>query len=121
MLFESGERAINFVATGSPLDESIRCADLWPVYVSAAFRGKDGPQGRGHSAFVEPVISLMGESRSSRRLSTPVARHLSQLAHRSRVRTLPSASVFASPTTVVHRDRQSRRSWFARPRPISMH
>ena len=33
----SAEGAIHVVATGSPQDESVRCADLWPVPLSAAF------------------------------------------------------------------------------------
>ena len=28
----------NAVATGSPQDESVRCADLWPVHLGAAFK-----------------------------------------------------------------------------------
>jgi hypothetical protein len=38
------------VATGSPRDESVRCADLWPVQLGAVFyRNGNGPQGRGYS------------------------------------------------------------------------
>ena len=33
----SAEGAIHVVATGSPQDESVRCADLWPFPLSAAF------------------------------------------------------------------------------------
>ena len=33
----NAEGAIHVVATGSPQDESVRCADLWPVPLSAAF------------------------------------------------------------------------------------
>jgi pyridoxamine 5'-phosphate oxidase len=36
------------VATGSPLDESVRCVDLRPVRLSA--HEEDGPQGRGYSS-----------------------------------------------------------------------
>jgi tRNA(adenine34) deaminase len=39
------------VATGSPQDESVRCADLWPVNVKPSWLSYklDGPQGRGYN------------------------------------------------------------------------
>ena len=45
------------VTTGSPRDESVRCADLWPVRLRAAFYTKeDGPQGRGYSGYCLTLI-----------------------------------------------------------------
>ena len=41
---------IDVVATGSPQDESVQCADLWPVRVGIVFTQEDGPQGRGYSS-----------------------------------------------------------------------
>jgi hypothetical protein len=42
----------NVVATGSPQDESVRCADLRPVGLGAAFHTKEnGPQGRGYNGY----------------------------------------------------------------------
>ncbi len=41
---------IDVVATGSPKDESVPCADLWPVRVGIVFTQEDGPQGRGYSS-----------------------------------------------------------------------
>src|SRR6266404_5353192 len=40
----------NPVATGSPQDESVRCADLWPVMQIGGLREWNGPQPRGYSA-----------------------------------------------------------------------
>src|SRR6266536_4339372 len=41
----SGNRLLNVVATGSPQDESVQCADLWPVFRNhrAAGRRSKGP------------------------------------------------------------------------------
>jgi hypothetical protein len=40
------------VATDSPQDESVPCADPWPVHSAAAFRAwVDAPQGRGYSDY----------------------------------------------------------------------
>ena len=45
---EKSDRAA--VATGLPQDESVPCADLWPVHLSAPFHTEeDGPQGRRSS------------------------------------------------------------------------
>ena len=41
---------IDVVATGSPQDESVQCADLWPVRVGIVFTQEDGSQGRGYSS-----------------------------------------------------------------------
>jgi len=37
-------------SAGSPQDESVQCADLWPVRVGIVFTQEDGPQGGGYSS-----------------------------------------------------------------------
>lgn len=56
-----GRAIYKCVATGSPQEESLQCADLRPVELGAAFDTKEnGPQGRGYSgnSFLLAFISL---------------------------------------------------------------
>jgi hypothetical protein len=47
--FVSGD-LVNHAATGSPQDESVRCARLWPVHPRRRYLCLGhGPQGRGYS------------------------------------------------------------------------
>ena len=39
------EEFTNVVATGSPQDESVRCADLWPVHLGTALTPRRRPTG----------------------------------------------------------------------------
>jgi hypothetical protein len=67
------------LATGSPQDESVRCADLWPGPPQRSFSHQgDGPQGRGYGNAT--AATVLFNSLQLRPLMNPVRKGLCERA-----------------------------------------